>query len=97
MNQGLVVGLNGGTLSGNIQAPLFTSFNNSEEFAIMYQIIMLCGIQHHREISHRLICFSIPPIAKSLTSVSTTNGRLKSGKCRTGAWASAYLSASKAY
>ena len=41
MNYGLVIGPNGGTLSGKVQVPPFTNFNNSQEFTIVYGIIVL--------------------------------------------------------
>ena len=64
----------------------------------MYWIIVLRGVQHHREISHRLICLGKDTTDSKITRIhfNYMNGRLKSGKCRTRAWVRAYFSASKA-
>ena len=44
MNQGLMIGPNGGMLSGKVWVPPFTSFDNSQKFMIVYGIIALCRV-----------------------------------------------------
>ena len=69
MNQGLVLGLNGGMLSGKVWVPPFTGFNDGQEFAIMNWIIALHGIQHHRQKSHRLICLGKDTTDSKITCI----------------------------